>query len=311
MPPCATSRSSRELGAADLGALGARARRDQDEVGAIDEPVDGRRRRRSGRATRRARRRRRGGGGRRADRRGARPPRGSARSSERVKRAKLQAGALSYDLDGLRERVEGRVIARRRPHRPRRAAHARAATRACASSIDVLGMEIEAREGQSVFLRGWGDYQRYSLKLTESDRAGLGPHGAARLEPGGARAPGGGDRGDRAAARAGSTATSGTAPPTASPTPTATRWSSTSRPRSYVPPEHLRPVAEEPAAALHRRAARRSSGSTTSTCSPPTSPPTATFAERRARLPPLRADPARRRQRGRRLDEPDASPRTS
>ena len=27
---------------------------------------------------------------------------------ERVKRAKLQAGALSYDLDGLRERVEGR-----------------------------------------------------------------------------------------------------------------------------------------------------------------------------------------------------------
>ena len=38
---------------------------------------------------------------------------------------------------------------------------------------DVLGMEIESREGQSVFLRGWGDYQRYSLKLTESDRAGL------------------------------------------------------------------------------------------------------------------------------------------
>jgi catechol 2,3-dioxygenase len=38
----------------------------------------------------------------------------------------------------------------------------------------VFGMEVEAREGQSVFLRGWGDYQRYSLKLTESDRAGLG-----------------------------------------------------------------------------------------------------------------------------------------
>jgi 4-hydroxy-4-methyl-2-oxoglutarate aldolase len=27
---------------------------------------------------------------------------------ERVKRGKLQAGALSYDLDNLRERVEGR-----------------------------------------------------------------------------------------------------------------------------------------------------------------------------------------------------------
>jgi catechol 2,3-dioxygenase len=38
----------------------------------------------------------------------------------------------------------------------------------------VLGMEVEAREGRSVFLRGWGDYQRYSLKLTESAQAGLG-----------------------------------------------------------------------------------------------------------------------------------------
>ena len=39
--------------------------------------------------------------------------------------------------------------------------------------VDVLGMEVEAREGQSVFLRGWGDYQRYCLKLTESDTSGL------------------------------------------------------------------------------------------------------------------------------------------
>ena len=37
--------------------------------------------------------------------------------------------------------------------------------------VDVLGMEEEAREGQSVYLRGWGDYLRYSLKLTESPRA--------------------------------------------------------------------------------------------------------------------------------------------
>jgi catechol 2,3-dioxygenase len=40
--------------------------------------------------------------------------------------------------------------------------------------VDVLGMEVEARQGQSVFLRGWGDYQRYGLKLTESAQAGLG-----------------------------------------------------------------------------------------------------------------------------------------
>ena len=40
--------------------------------------------------------------------------------------------------------------------------------------VDVLGMEEEAREGQSVYLRGWGDYLRYSLKLTDSPQAGLG-----------------------------------------------------------------------------------------------------------------------------------------
>src|SRR4051812_28342902 len=38
---------------------------------------------------------------------------------------------------------------------------------------DVLGMEVEHRAGQSVFLRGWGDYQRWSLKLTEAPASGL------------------------------------------------------------------------------------------------------------------------------------------
>jgi len=40
--------------------------------------------------------------------------------------------------------------------------------------VDLFGMEIEAREEQSVFLRGWGDYARYSLKLTESELPGMG-----------------------------------------------------------------------------------------------------------------------------------------
>ena len=40
--------------------------------------------------------------------------------------------------------------------------------------VDVLGMEEEARDGGSVYLRGWGDYLRYSLKLTESPQAGVG-----------------------------------------------------------------------------------------------------------------------------------------
>jgi catechol 2,3-dioxygenase len=40
--------------------------------------------------------------------------------------------------------------------------------------VDLFGMEIEASQGGSVYLRGWGDYQSYSLKLTESDLPGLG-----------------------------------------------------------------------------------------------------------------------------------------
>ena len=66
--------------------------------------------------------------------------------------------------------------------------------------VEVLGMEEEAREGQSVYLRGWGDYLRYSLKLTEAPAGRARPHGAARVEPRGARAAGRRDRGERAAA---------------------------------------------------------------------------------------------------------------
>jgi catechol 2,3-dioxygenase len=40
--------------------------------------------------------------------------------------------------------------------------------------VEALGMEEESRSGQSVFLRGWGEYQRYSVKLTEAAEPGLG-----------------------------------------------------------------------------------------------------------------------------------------
>jgi catechol 2,3 dioxygenase len=43
--------------------------------------------------------------------------------------------------------------------------------------VDVMGMEVEATQGQSAYLRGWGDWQRTSLKLTESREAGLGHMG--------------------------------------------------------------------------------------------------------------------------------------
>jgi catechol 2,3-dioxygenase len=40
--------------------------------------------------------------------------------------------------------------------------------------VELFGMQIEYQEGQSVFLRGWGEYQPYGLKLTESRQPGLG-----------------------------------------------------------------------------------------------------------------------------------------
>jgi catechol 2,3 dioxygenase len=45
--------------------------------------------------------------------------------------------------------------------------------------VELFGMEIEERDGGSVYLRGWGDYLPYSLKLTESELPGLG-HTAIR-----------------------------------------------------------------------------------------------------------------------------------
>jgi catechol 2,3-dioxygenase len=45
--------------------------------------------------------------------------------------------------------------------------------------VDVLGMTESGRSGDSVYLRGWDDYERYSLKLTGSKTSGLG-HAAFR-----------------------------------------------------------------------------------------------------------------------------------
>jgi catechol 2,3-dioxygenase len=49
--------------------------------------------------------------------------------------------------------------------------------------VDVMGLEIEAQEGRSTYLRGWGDYQRWSLKLTESDTSGIGYLGLRAWSP--------------------------------------------------------------------------------------------------------------------------------
>ena len=43
--------------------------------------------------------------------------------------------------------------------------------------IDVMGMTQSGEKGDSVYLRGWDDYERYSLKLTASKTSGLGSCG--------------------------------------------------------------------------------------------------------------------------------------
>jgi catechol 2,3-dioxygenase len=40
--------------------------------------------------------------------------------------------------------------------------------------IDVMGMTESGRQGASVYLRGWDDYERHTLKLTEAPVAGMG-----------------------------------------------------------------------------------------------------------------------------------------
>src|ERR1700747_1150645 len=45
--------------------------------------------------------------------------------------------------------------------------------------VDVLGMTESGRQGGSVFLRGWDDFETYSLNMTASKTSGLG-HAAFR-----------------------------------------------------------------------------------------------------------------------------------
>jgi catechol 2,3-dioxygenase len=40
--------------------------------------------------------------------------------------------------------------------------------------LDVLGMQESARVGDSVYLRGWDDYEHHTLKLTASEKPGIG-----------------------------------------------------------------------------------------------------------------------------------------
>jgi catechol 2,3-dioxygenase len=48
---------------------------------------------------------------------------------------------------------------------------------------DVLGLEESGREGQSVYLRGWGEWSYHSFQLTEADQPGLGHIGWRAWSP--------------------------------------------------------------------------------------------------------------------------------
>jgi catechol 2,3-dioxygenase len=48
---------------------------------------------------------------------------------------------------------------------------------------DVLGLEESGRDGQSVYLRGWGEWDHHSLKLTEAPAPGLGHAAWRTLSP--------------------------------------------------------------------------------------------------------------------------------
>ena len=170
-------------------------------VGAIGEPVRGRRLRdprgRRGRARRRRRRGRRLGARRRGARGGARARREGARQAR---------GA----------RGGSALLRPRRPPRPRREPlmaippdlahihHAELLTTRPEESlrffVDVLGMEIESQEAGSVYLRGWGDYGRYSLKLSEAASTGLAHLAIRAWNQRGARPGRPSDRRDRARA---------------------------------------------------------------------------------------------------------------
>ena len=49
--------------------------------------------------------------------------------------------------------------------------------------VDVMGMVESGRQGDSVYLRGWDDYEHHSLQLTQSEKPGLGHYALRAASP--------------------------------------------------------------------------------------------------------------------------------
>ncbi len=102
-------------------------------------------------------------------------------------------------------------------------------------------MEIEHREGQSVYLRGWGDYQAWCLKVTEAPSSR--PCLVRDPRVGARRHWSDGWRRSRrqASERAGARASAGSVDAIAAHDPDGHRFLLYGEAERYVPPEHLRP----------------------------------------------------------------------
>ena len=194
-------------------------------------------------------------------------------AKEADKRAKLAGGRALLRAGRARRELTSRISARSR-------SSPRASTTALAFFVDILGMDIEAQDGPSTYLRGWGDYQRWSVKLTAERDERHGRARPARVEPRGVAAARRGGRGHRARDRL-DRRRPRPRPVVSLPRPRRPRLRALLRvralrrpPRTASPPTRTCPAATPAAAA-------RSSASTTSTSSPPTSAPTASSASTR------------------------------
>ena len=226
---------------------------------------------------------------------------------EAVKREQLQAGGLSYDLDGLRAIVEAHERhrpprARRAPHPeargeprvlPRRAGHGDRGARRAGRCTCAAGATTSPTRSSSPRRRRRASPRWRSARATPRRSSGASPR---------SRRPG--------SARAGPTATAAAGASYRFRDPDGHAFELYYECERYAPPAELRPVAEEPAPAL-RRPRRGGQAARPRQRAGRRRPRQPRVRERDARLPPPRADRARRRHRGRRMAERRRSPPTS
>ena len=245
------------------------------------------------------------------------PRRASARCSrrararaekERVKRAALEAGALSYDLDGLGPRREPLMaIPPTSPTSITPSCSRRSRTRASASSSTCSGWRSSrgGRVGLPARLGRLRALQPEAVRGRHRDRAPCDPARGARRRSTGSAAIDATGRG-----QGWIDGDHGHGPAYRFTDPDGHVFELLYEADRYEPPPGLAPVAEEPAAAVRRPRGRRQAAR-------PRQPARRgrsrrpRIRRRRARVPALRARGARRRHRDGRLDEPQRSRPTS